>query len=386
VRILCHAQHLTGVGHAVLPRVLADELASVHDVVLVSGGPAVPRPAGTPGAASPRLVRIPFVQRGDDGALVGERGEPGASVLAQRAELLVELARDFRPDVVMIDHYPFSKWELASEVSALLAAARASNSAVRVVASLRDLAPPTRYEAVTEAEYAARVIGPLGDEFDALLIHSDPAFARLEDFFAAAAAVPVPVTYTGFVVEPVPEDFPECEVPYAVVSTGGIDSPAFLGAAIEAFIGLPAGRHDPMPLNVFGAFAANGRELAELAAVGQGKPVLVHAFSSDFSAMLHTAALSVSRCGYNTSTALLRSRVPAVVVPAPGIRDQSMRAALLAQHGLAVAVESDLDRDVGALRTAMESALEGPRPAHDLDLDGARTTRRALEDLAGPQA
>ena len=372
LRILCHAQHLTGVGHAVLPRVIADELASVHDVALVEGGPAVPRP---PGGAVPRIVPIPVLERGVDGGLVGER--------EQRVEVLVALAGDFRADVVVIDHYPFSKWDLAGEITALLDAARAANPHVRVVASLRDLAPRTRYEAVTEDEYVARVTARLADEFDALLVHSDPAFARLEDFFVGADDVPVPVTYTGFVVEPLLEDVPESEVPYAVVSTGGIDSPAFLAAAVAAFIGLPAsGGHDPMPLNVFGAFGANGRELQELAAVGRGAPVLVHGFSTDFPAMLHTAALSVSRCGYNTSTALLRSRVPAVVVPARGITDQSMRAALLAKHGLAVAVDSERDTDVDALRAAMESALEGPWPAHDFDLDGARATRRAVEDLA----
>jgi len=110
--------------------------------------------------------------------------------------------------------------------------------------------------------------------------------------------------------------------------------------------------------------------------------VEVRPFSHDFTAWLETAALSISRCGYNTSTALLRSRVPAVVVPARRIADQSMRAGLLSDRGLAVAVEGDRDTDVGALRAAMEAALEGPRPTHDFDLDGARATRRALEDLA----
>jgi predicted glycosyltransferase len=109
--------------------------------------------------------------------------------------------------------------------------------------------------------------------------------------------------------------------------------------------------------------------------------VEVHPFSGDFTAWLETAALSISRCGYNTSTALLRSRVPAVVVPARGIADQSMRAALLADRGLAVAVESERDTDVGALRAAMEAALEGPRLSHDFDLNGARATRQALEQL-----
>src|SRR5262249_50787838 len=156
---------------------------------------------------------------------------------------------------------------------------------------------------------------------------------------------------------------------YAVVSTGGVGSPAFLTASIEAFVGREtAGGVEQ--LHVFAALGASAKELADLEAAARSRPVEVHEFAGDFTGWLEAAALSVSRCGYNTSAALLRSRVPAVVVPARGIADQSMRAEILDDLGLAVAVDGEHDDDVDALRAAMASALAGPRPTHDFDLDG----------------
>jgi hypothetical protein len=64
----------------------------------------------------------------------------------------------------------------------------------------------------------------------------------------------------------------------------------------------------PVPVR---ALDASAEEPADLAAAARDAPVEVHPFSGDFTAWLEPAALSISRCGYNTSTALLRSRVPA---------------------------------------------------------------------------
>ena len=38
MRVLCHAQHLTGVGHFVIAHNIARGLAKGHDVYLVKGG------------------------------------------------------------------------------------------------------------------------------------------------------------------------------------------------------------------------------------------------------------------------------------------------------------------------------------------------------------
>jgi hypothetical protein len=53
VRIFCHAQHLSGVGHFVRMRAIARGLRPAHDVVLVHGGRPM-RAARSPAPATPR--------------------------------------------------------------------------------------------------------------------------------------------------------------------------------------------------------------------------------------------------------------------------------------------------------------------------------------------
>src|SRR5262245_39724345 len=124
MRVVCHAQHLTGVGHFVIAHNIARGLAARHDVYLVEGGRRVPRPAR---ATEPRSIEVPILIRTPTGTLVGEDGRIGDDVVARRAEVLAESVRAIEPDVVLVDHYPFSKWELHPEISTMISAARSVN-------------------------------------------------------------------------------------------------------------------------------------------------------------------------------------------------------------------------------------------------------------------
>jgi predicted glycosyltransferase len=301
--------------------------------------------------------------------------------MEDRIRRLVAAITEAPPDVVTIEHYPWSKWELEAEVLAAIGMARRSNPAVRVVCSLRDIAPRTRYEAVPEREYERRVLERLAAHFDAVLVHADPRFTRLEEHFGRVPDLRVPWAYTGFVTtagsvpEPTSVVWPE---PYAVLSAGsGADELPFLLAAGEAF-GRMAARSDlgAMRLVVFA-----GPSLAErdLDALRQGSAIVLP-FSPEFPAWLRRSALSVSRAGYNTCADLLNARVPAVLVPHPRMSDQSLRAERMRAHGLASVVRGDppgVDAFIEAIRTAR---VEQPA-SHDFALCGVAATRTLLEGL-----
>jgi predicted glycosyltransferase len=107
--------------------------------------------------------------------------------------------------------------------------------------------------------------------------------------------------------------------------------------------------------------------------------VHVHPFSTDYAAWLQGAAFSISHAGYNTTTALLRARVPALVVPNPRVSDQVLRAARLEAAGLAAVIEGGESPAPAPLAEAMGRLLSAPRPCHDLDFDGVAATRRFVE-------
>jgi predicted glycosyltransferase len=371
VRVVCHAQHLTGIGHFVRMHLIAARLAEAHEVHLVDGGRPVARPVG---AAEPRRIRLPRLVRTAEAGVTAVDGGPAEEALARRAGMLAEAVGRIRPDAVLVDHYPFAKWELGPEISAMIDAARAANPQVRVLCSLRDIAPPTGRESLAGDAYADRVVDLLGERFDGILVHGDPAFTRFEDHWPAAGRVPVPVRYTGFVAEPPgPRPAPGR---WAVLSGGGVDASRFFAAATEAFL-----RAAPPDLALH-VFAGPGHDLPPVDPTS-GR-VQVHPFSSAFAGWLGHAALSISRAGYNTSTGLLAAGIPAVVVPDPRLSDQPARGRLLAAAGLVHLVEGDRQDDVDAVAAAISAALDGPRPRHTFDLDGVATTRRLVEEWPRP--
>lgn len=235
MRFLCYAQHLSGIGHYVRTHTLASGLAEAHDVLLVDGGRPVPRLAAP---VNLRLLSLPRIHR-EHGALAPFASQrPLADVMDERVRRLVAAISAAPPDVVTIEHYPWSKWELEEEVLALIGAARRSNPGVRVVCSLRDIAPRTRYEAAPERAYEDRVLDRLRAHFDAVLVHADPRFVRLEEHFRNARKLSVPWAYTGFVstASAPADDGSHPAPPYAVLSAGsGADELPFLLAASEAF-------------------------------------------------------------------------------------------------------------------------------------------------------
>ena len=92
----------------------------------------------------------------------------------------------------------------------------------------------------------------------------------------------------------------------------------------------------------------------------------------DLADELSRARASISQCGYNTALDLLRTRVPALVVPyaTPEEDEQTRRARRLERLGV-LKVATHVNGDIDAL-------LRFTPRAATLDLDGARTTAELL--------
>jgi predicted glycosyltransferase len=384
MRVLCHAPHLSGVGHFVRMNAIARGLLPAHDVHLTDGGRPVP---GRSSRQEPAPVPLPRLFRMSGELQTDRPGQPVAETLATRAQLLEQAAEGIRPDIVLIDHYPFSKWELEREMATLIQAARRATPWVHVVCSLRDIVRKTRFEPAAQDLYEERVLALLRARFDAVLVHSDPAFTRFEEHFRRAPELEIPVHHTGFVVEP-PDWSPEPPLPgpYAVLSCGGgTRSLPFLLASIEAFWRLhQAGAlRLAMPLVVFPGPFLHASEVHALRQATTGKDLVqLRTFSPDFDRWLAGSALSISRAGYNTSVRILHGRLRSVLIPDPGMSDQEPRARRLAELGI-VTVVGDGDPTIDAIAAGIAAGLDHVPSPHDLDLSGVPTTRAILETLGG---
>jgi predicted glycosyltransferase len=379
--VLFYCQHSLGLGHLVRSFALAGALASRFRVVLLNGGRM---PRGIPAPAGVEIISLPPLGMDTDGALVSRDGRRTAAraLELRRAQILATHAA-MRPEVVFVELFPFGRKKFAPELLPLLEAARASGALA--VCSLRDILVSSKRDQAGHDERASRVANEL---FDAILVHSDPRFARLEDSFAPQTPLRVPVHHTGFVVPggeraralaPTPATPPR---PRVVVSAGGgLYGGGLLRAAADAHRLELADAGIDVRL-VAGPFLpeAEWRALREAASGRRGLDV--RRSVPDLHAELLAAAGSVSQCGYNTALDVLGARVPALVVPfADGREDEQTRRARRLQDLGAVRV-LDADRADGATLAAAIRDLLGFRPAPlDLELDGARTTTLILGNL-----
>lgn len=380
-RLLFHCQHSLGLGHLVRSLALASGLAEHFDVVLLNGGRL---PEGTRVPAGVRVVDLPPLGHDADHRLVSH--DPGRTVdeaKDARRRLVLEAYEATAPAVVLVELYPFGRRKFEFELLPLLDAVAATPRRPLVVCSVRDILVG-RSDGGRHDERASRRANA---SFDAVLVHADPAFARLEESFRPATPLRVTVHHTGFVAPPAPPapaGPPGPPADRVLVSAGGgmVGEPLFRAAAGAA--GEVRRRTGLSTTIVAGPFLP-APALDGLRAAAAGCPALdVVRRVDDLAAEIRRASVSVSQCGYNTTLDLLRAGTPAVVVPyAEGGEDEQTRRAerLAAMGALRMVPPTELD----ARRLAAEVAdIVRFRPAPvALDLDGRTTSARIVAELAG---
>ncbi len=358
--LLFYCQHSVGLGHLMRSYTLCDRLAERFRVVLLCGGEL---PEGIAPPANVELIALPPL-----GVKPGEgfgSGDPRFTTeraWAVREERIMAALRDVKPAVVLVELFPFGRAKFARELVPLLEAARAAGAFT--ACSLRDILVSGRDDQRAHDDRARALADA---QLDAVLVHCDPRFARLEETFRPTQPLTVPVHYTGFVVGRDPAPHAE-RGEHVVVSAGGgrVGAP-LMRAAMDA----SAGR----PMRVIAGPLMPDEDYDELRRAAPANVDLVRSVP-DLAAELSRAAASVSQCGYNTALDLIRTRVPALVVPysTPQEDEQTRRARRLEQLGV-LQVATHIN---GHLPRLLEFA---PAPAA-LDLDGAAATRDLLWELA----
>lgn len=370
-RLFLHVQHLLGTGHLRRAAALAHALdAAGWDVALASGGfPVSHLEIG--GAALHQLPPMRASSPAFD-ALLDETGAPVTEAWkAARRDALLALFRAAKPDILMIEMFPFGRRQLRFELLPLLDAARETGA--RVVCSVRDVL--VRKGQAREAEAAALV----RERFDLVLVHGDPGVLRLEDSFGPAAEIADLVHYTGYVAGP-PADAASQKGPgrdEVIVSAGG-------SAAGRSLIEAAAGAFDTARRGgETWRLLVGGEDAEEFAASMPCKPGLIaEPARPDFRALLSRAAVSVSQAGYNTVMDVVRTGVKAVFVPyAPEKEtEQTQRARAFAALGHGVAL-AEAELTPVSLAEAIEAARAQPRPVRAVKLDGEAESVARLERL-----
>ncbi|HYJ46205.1 MAG TPA: glycosyltransferase [Pyrinomonadaceae bacterium] len=380
--LLFYCQHSLGMGHLVRSLALAAGFAERFRVHFLNGGPL---PKGMKLPAGVELVNLPPLGLDSEGQLVSrDRRRTLTRAQNVRRQIILETYQRTRPQVVFIELFPFGRKKFAGELLPLLEATKEARPFRPLVCcSLRDILVGKKSDQQKHDERAVRIANQF---FDVVMVHSDPAFARLEESLMTHASLRSLVYYTGF-VQPGgprrPEPGRKREQQILVSAGGGLVGEKLFLTAIEAYPLLKRWCDVGMKI-VTGPFLPDPAWERLRAAAAHHPGLTLKRFVPDLCSEMRASIASVSQGGYNTTLDILRAGTPSLVVPfADGAEDEQLkRARRLADRG-AIRVLEQQELTPSRLATEMRALLNFNPQSLNLDLNGAANAARKVESLIG---
>lgn len=374
-RILFYCQSSLGIGHTMRSLRLITGLMARFDVCLLQGGSAVPASMYPQGLD---VISLPPITA-DEEFVHLQSGAPGISleqILAQRGDTILQTCHHFRPDIVMVELYPFGRRKFGPEIDPLLKQARKQGA--RVICSLRDILVPKR----DPIHHEARAVDIANRRFDAILVHGDPGFYRLDETFGRVDDLRIPILYTGYVAPNSVPSVASTREPTIVASLGGGRFGHELARAVIAAAPRLSDHCDHRIELYTGPFCPAARVADWVNDHGHAPNLSIETFTRDFSSRLGRVDLAISLGGYNTTMDILASGVRALMYPCVNNAgmDQNARVKRLAEHGMVNLLSID-ELNPDRLVNRILEVLTASHNPKSLDLNGVDATTRILASI-----
>ncbi len=345
-----------GLGHVRRNGLIARQLLAEPDaeVVMVTGSSI-----GVPWLQHPRLsvVSVPSMTK-DASGMYRHSTMSFEEALSERARVLTDVVRTFRPTALVIDRHPYGiggEWRPGIELACRLGA--------RIVVGLRDILDDP---AVVRSEIEGDGWRDVAELFDDAFVYGAPSICDQHLEYG----LPIRPTYLGWVTDPAPvvQRDPNLVV---VTAGGGADGESLLRLALAT----ARLREDRRFVIVAGPYADQLPRYVDRSgrvSVVRSVPGCAEVFA--------TAGFVVQMAGYNSTFEALSAGVRPILLPrrAPR-REQAIRATRLASLGLADVLDDAstpselawlLDRPRGFALSVLQEA--------GIHMDGASRTAAAL--------
>lgn len=378
--LLFYCQQSEGVGQLVRYFALGTRLSDEFDVAILTSGPTPPE------IVVPQSIRLlqlqPIAVDIDSSVVSPEDRQALKESLKSRRKTILETCSALKPRVLVIELFPFGRRNLEDELLPLIEHARKENSGdALVLCSLRDMLVGDRRG---QQQRDDEIAGMLEKYFDAVLVHSDPVFARLEEFFQPQNALSTPVHYTGFVV---PGD--------GARQAAGKRQESVLVSAGAGMVGMPLFRAaveahrilwdvERLPMTIIAGPLLPAGEWLDLQEVARRLPGLtLKKTVSNLGDEIGKVHWSVSQCGYNTAMQILVSGTSAIFVPYSSGRkmEQIDRAQRLAHRGASRLLMPHHLNGASLANEIQQLTAFDPRPT-DFNFDGADNTAMMIRNMA----
>jgi predicted glycosyltransferase len=375
-KIMFYCQHIVGMGHLVRSIEIIKGLVEDFRVCLINGGETIPN---FPIPPEIQIVNIPGIKT-DAQFQNLEPINPKLTLTEvkrlRQQELLNTFIR-FKPDLLIVELFPFGRRRFSFELIPLLEMAKFSQT--KIVCSLRDLVI-NKGDAIEREEKICNLVERY---FDSILIHGDPSFICLEEIFSRTQDLKCSIKYTGYVARTISENnLPEIKQPAIVVSVGGgrfghdllecaIATAPLLKEIINHHIYIFTGPFIPEEVYV---------KLQRLA-LGQSN-ISLQKYNPELFGYLKQAELSISMCGYNTSIDILNAGVEAMMMAFENEEDPEQQIRLQRLEKLAIATRirpEDLVPE--KLGKAIVNRLQKKQTKQLFDLNGVANTNLYLKKI-----
>lgn len=383
MKIIFYCQHVLGIGHLFRAFEICRALTG-HEVTLVTGGPRIE-------VKFPKhvtVIHLPGLQMDSEfkGLLSADRNASLDQIKKERQKKLLAIVEADRPDIFLLELYPFGRQAFRFELDPTLQAIRNHSSRCAVISSVRDILVEKK-----KPKHERRAIERLNTYFDAVLVHSDPKWFALKETFNRFNEIEIPVIHTGYIAPKPLNDargrirkhlgIAEEDVMIIASAGGGSVGKPILESSIRAFdyLNIEGAPH----LFVYTGPYIPESEFEDLKALKKSPRIQISKFTSDFQSRLTAADISISMGGYNTTMNILSAGVPALVWPFAANREQRLRAERLADRG-ALKRLRDQDLNPENLARIVGETLTGEGLQEvNIDLNGAAHTVQWLEDWQG---
>ena len=379
-KLMFYCQHILGMGHLIRSIEIVRGLIPDFQICFINGGQVIKEfefPQGI------EVINIPAVKTDtefqelkpvDDNLTMAE-------VEKIRKESLLNICDRFKPDILVIELFPFGRRRFSFELIPLVEKAQAMGT--KIVSSVRDIVV-TKQNQQRHEEKVCRLINKY---FDMLLIHGDPNFVKLDLSFSRIKDFNCPVNYTGYVVQPLPKlkTIPTISLskkPFILVSVGGgrfghdllecvAKTAPLLKNKIPHHIQVFTGPF--CPDTVFQKLQKITRDLDN---------ITVERYTPNLLNYMQQADLSIGMAGYNTTMNILTTGVKAMMMAFQGNNDkeQETRVKKLDSLGRVNMIHpEDLQPERFALKII--DYLQQQPTKLNLNLDGVSNTAHYLKQL-----
>ncbi len=381
-RILAYCHDSVGVGHLRRTLAICEQLSAMHGdctFLLATGSPYVPLFNPPP---SVDYIKLPALTKTADGQYCSKfLSLDLRHVLECRASLIVEAARSFRPDLLLVDKAPVG---VCGELLPALRWLHAHRPEVPLIFGMRDVEDEP--QATVRQWRQSGALDAFEQYFDEIWVYGSQALFDVGQAYGLSETVRRKLFYTGYVARP------PCAHPLSpgdartllVTVGGGTDGERFLHDYLSAVAGRVAARG--IRSRVVGGPDLPQDAAARLRALAARTPQVEWLdFAACMSCQIRQARWVVTMGGYNTLCELAVQRKPALVIPRIRPRlEQRIRAEIWQRHG-AVRMLPDDCRNPDGLARCVESLIDtAPETTtHDLDLAGLDRIAQRMQKLLG---